>query len=461
MQSIRLPFNWIDILVVPIATSIMEAQPFAIVLLFFSLLLSGKSATVPLNSVSIILLMLGFHWWAQLTEHLKGRSKGKIWAEIVWVFCLLLAFTLIIFTHLALLNNLFFFLCVIALILWFWVRGRRRAQNEFSESQLLFSFKLCFTVLLVVLLITILLNHDIAATLFAAIAIALPLFFLSGLVAISFIRLSATRHETGQASSCIRFDHSHRWSLFLLLAWSLLVAVVLLVESFAFQPLLALLTPLIHFILQFFRLKPPVSHVPVKPTPTPVHPQTNHPLPPEHLTLNPLIQLAIFVILGMIVVAGIILVLVAIVLVADKRREERYANSVEERETLDVRSTLNDRRKRNQERKTKFQLETLAPNSIRARYRELLVATARQEHLQRRPYETPAEYERRLRQVVASLPNKEDEPTNTAILTELTKAYTLERYGRRQISQAQEGYFKRWVQRLVKRIKGKTKRSSR
>jgi hypothetical protein len=458
MRSIRLPFIWIDILVIPIATSIMETQPFAVVLLFFSLLLTGNSANVPLDAVSITLLMLGLHWWAQLGKYMAWRGLSNIRTE-VFQFCgLLLALALTTITHLALLNSVLIFLLVTALVLWFWLRGRRRAQGELSEEHLLFSFKLCFTVLLAVLLITIPVSHAISGTMLATIAISLPLFFLSGLIALSFIRLSATQHEDRRDAFITRFDRTHAWALFLALSWSMLVIVTVLVEVFAFQPLLTLLTPLINAVLtllQFFKLRQPVHHVRVKPTPTPTHIMagsgTSH-----NPTLNPLIFLAIFVILGIIVLAGIIFLLVTVLLARDKRREEERESFKEERETLSVRSTLNERRKRDKQRKTKFRLETLDPNSVRTRYRDLLLATAhRGGDIQRRPDETPAEYQQRLRAVVASIPNKEGEPTNTAILTELTEAYMLERYGRKQTAQAQVGYLKRWVQHLVKRIKSK------
>lgn len=126
----------------------------------------------------------------------------------------------------------------------------------------------------------------------------------------------------------------------------------------------------------------------------------------------------------------------------------------EERERLDVRSILQERRRRKKQHKTKFRLEPLDPNSVRARYRDLLLATARRGgDIQRRPDETPTEYQQRLLAVVATMPNKEGEPSNAAIVTELTEAYTLERYGRKPPEQAQVGYFKRWVPYLVKRIK--------
>jgi hypothetical protein len=459
MRSIHLPFDWIDILVVPVTTSIMEAQPFAVVLLFFSLLLTGNSVNVPLNAVSIVLLMLGLQWWAQVARYLRLRGLGNIRIEVFQLLGLLLALALTMLTYLALLNNALVLLLVVTLVLCFWVRGRRRAQGELTEAQVLFSFKLYLTVLIAVLLITIPVSANVAGTMLAAIAVALPLFFLSGLMALSFLRLSATQHENRRDAFGTHFDRSRAWSLFLALTWTMLVVVTILVESFAFQPLLTLLTPLINAVelfLQSFRLIPPVVHLRVRPTPTPQkHIILGHGTS-ANLTLNPLIFLVIFVILGIIVLVGFLFILVSVLLARDKRREEEFENLKEERETLNVRSTLNERRKREQQRKMKFRLETLDPNSVRARYRDLLLATARHGgNIQRRSNETPAEYQQRLLALVAALPNKEGEPPNADILNELTEAYTLERYGRKQTAPAQVRYLKKWVQLLVKRIKGK------
>ena len=115
----------------------------------------------------------------------------------------------------------------------------------------------------------------------------------------------------------------------------------------------------------------------------------------------------------------------------------------EEREALDARSILNERRRRKKQGKTKFRLKPLNPNSVRARYRDLLLATAhRGGTIPRLPHETPTEYQQRLLSVVATIPDKEGEPSNTAIITELTEAYTMERYGKKPPEQAQVGYFK-------------------
>ena len=457
-QSIRLPFDWIDAIAIPVATSIMEAQPIAVVLLFMSLLVTGKSANVPLDAVSIILLLLGLHWWALLVKYIVQRGLDEKLEGASQFFGLLLALALAIVTHRALLADVSGLLLVTVLVLWFWVRGKRRARVEPSEEQLIFSFKLCFIVLLVVLLITLPVNPAIAMPTLAAIALALPLFFVSGLIVLSFVRLSITRHEYRRDAFGTRLDRTRVWSFFLALTWSLLVVATILLELFAFQPLLTLLTPSINaienailFTLQLFARKPPKPpHLRLKPTPVPVTPSHNIPL---HLSLGlPIIILIFAISIAILVVA--LLLLVWFLFTLRRTLFGRVKTKEEERERLDVRSILQERRRRKKQQKTKFRLESLDPNSVRARYRDLLLATARRGGaIQRLPHETPAEYQQRLLSVVATMSNKEGEPSNTAIVTELTEAYTLERYGRKPPEQAQVGYFKRWVSYLVKRIK--------
>ncbi len=436
----------------------METQPFAIVLLFMALLVTGKSADVPLDAASIMLLLLGLYWGMLLVKHVVQRGLNEKLEEPLQYLGLLLALALTIITHPVLLTNVLELVLVAALVLWFWIRSKRRAQVEPSEEQLIFSFKLCFIVLLAVLLVTLPVNSDVAGPTLAAIALALPLFFVSGLIALSFVRLSITRHEYRRDPFGTRLDRTRAWSLFLALTWGLLIIVTILLEIFAFQPLLTLFTPLIivieqiiAFISQLFAQKPqkPIR-LPVTRTPTPFMQSQGGSL---NVALSPLIIIIIFVASIVILVVAFLLI-VWFLLTLRKTLFDRMRSTEEEREALDVRSILKERRRRKNQGKTKFRLEPLNPNSVRARYRDLLLATAhRGGDIPRLPHETPAEYQQRLLSVVATLPIREGEPSNTAIITELTEAYTLERYGRKPPEQAQVGYFKKWVSYLVKRIK--------
>ncbi len=437
----------------------METQPFVVVLLFLTLLLTGKSADVPLDALSITLLMLGLHWWAMLIKYLE-RWKLTVKLEgPLQFFGLLLGLAVTIVIHPLLLTNVSRLLVVIVLVFWFWERGKRRVRIEVDEERLIFSFKLCFIVLLAVLLVTLPVNPAIATPTLAAIALSLPLFFVSGLIALSFVRLSITRRENRRDQFAAQHRRSAAWPLFLALAWSMLTIIALLLETFAFSPLLALFTPIINavenvaiFLWNFFSPNPvPVIHRRPKVIPTPTFTPRSTPIT-LHFSLSLPVIILIFVTSIVILVVSFLLLAWFLFSLRDMFFG-RTAKKEGEQEALDVRSILRERR-RNRQGKAHFRLEPLNPNSIRARYRDLLLATARRGgDIQRFPHETPAEYQQRLLAVIETLPNKEGEPSNATIVRDLTEAYTLERYGRTKPEPKQVGYFKKWIPYLVKRLK--------
>ncbi|HEY6540183.1 MAG TPA: hypothetical protein VIZ18_04560, partial [Ktedonobacteraceae bacterium] len=59
-------FNWIELVAVPLAVSLMEAQPIILMLLFADLLFTGKSDTIPLGESDIVFLLLGSCWWIMI-----------------------------------------------------------------------------------------------------------------------------------------------------------------------------------------------------------------------------------------------------------------------------------------------------------------------------------------------------------------------------------------------------------
>jgi len=135
----------------------------------------------------------------------------------------------------------------------------------------------------------------------------------------------------------------------------------------------------------------------------------------------------------------------------------------EEREALPVQEILKMRREeRRKKKKEELALEALKSGSARARYRELLQTIAESnERLARRPNETPAEYERRLR---AQLPHRaatavdtEQQPSDAVILDTLTQSYARERYGGAQTDAVQRKYLSTWVPHLLKRFTGRAK----
>src|SRR5947207_7354785 len=72
----RASFDWIELLAVPIALSVMETQPIVLVLTFLATLFLGDGNAVLLGAESITLLLLGLHWWARAVSALtQGRSS--------------------------------------------------------------------------------------------------------------------------------------------------------------------------------------------------------------------------------------------------------------------------------------------------------------------------------------------------------------------------------------------------
>src|SRR5436309_14041019 len=75
----RASFNWIELLAVPIALSVMETQPIALGLTFVAIDFVKDSTAVLLDAGSITLLLLGLHWWARAVSALTpGRSRARL-----------------------------------------------------------------------------------------------------------------------------------------------------------------------------------------------------------------------------------------------------------------------------------------------------------------------------------------------------------------------------------------------
>ena len=130
------------------------------------------------------------------------------------------------------------------------------------------------------------------------------------------------------------------------------------------------------------------------------------------------------------------------------------------RESLSRESILKTRRKEQRQRQRTADLVTLEPlnpNSIRARYRELLQELAwNGEKLARRVDETPSEYEKRLLALLKKAPSVEtqgnDMPADPAMLDELTLAYLQERYGGKHARLLHDAYAPAWIPRFVRRL---------
>ena len=449
-------FNWIEILAVPITTSIMETQPIALLLLFGSVLVTGQGEASPLEAGSIFLLLLGLYWWAMLVKYLMQHNLGKRRAIFLQLLGLCVALAVTIGTHRSLIYTIPALIIAGALIIWFWQRGMSRVQAGLNEERLIASFKVGFFALLAMLLLA---AADFASTkgLLPVFAYALPVFFLSGLIALSFTRLASInreyRHQRSSAGGS-QADPTRGWHMPLALLWGAIVALLLGLGLFTFQPILTLLSPLGSALGALFGwIVLLIDRLFKQPQPPII--RTNKPivLPPKQLAPQPYHNPVL------VIVAVIVLVVIVLLIIWVTIREWNPAYNIDEdevRERLAVRSILRARQQKRQGQ-PKVVLEPLDPTSARARYRELLQALARQgSELGRQLNETPTEYQTRLQtffeKTAAEETQKDGTPSAAAILDELTRAYALERYGGQHTDQSQQAYLRRWVPHLMRRL---------
>lgn len=458
----------------PLAASIMETQPVSLVWLAASLLFIRQSQSLPLEAGSITLLMLGLYWWARLVKRITRVRAWKPLPQLLSLLGLLLALTAVIGTHSAFLYNIPALLLTGGLILWFWQRAISRAQAGFDAEKLLVSFRVGFLTLIAILCLAVLNFLPAQAAILNALVPALPLYFLSGLITLSFPHLivvskgerargsvRARQGSRGQAA----FSSTRIWFILMLsLCLAILVAAIAL-EFVAFQSLVSAFTiiwnvvsaPLnaisafITWLLSLSRSTP--VHRSLCVPNTPGCKVLSTPLPAPQAYTNPVLVAAVLI--------GLLLVLVAIVITALRNLSLAYRTEDELREGISLRAFLKARRQRRQrERKAAFELETLEPNSARMRYREFLQAMAhRKDDLARRPDETPTEYQARLSLALRHAQHaqhnparRDDASTEIAILAELTRAYMPERYGEKHSDNRQRTYLRVQVPLLIKRL---------
>src|SRR5947209_3818287 len=154
LAQVRPVFNWIELLAVPLASSIMETQPIALVLLLGATIFTGENATASLSEGSITLLLLGLQWWAMLMQHFVQRGMSADWARFFHPFGLCAACLLTVGTHPALLNNIPALVISLGLVIWFWRRGMILARVGSGDEYMITSFKVGFAVLLAVVVMT-------------------------------------------------------------------------------------------------------------------------------------------------------------------------------------------------------------------------------------------------------------------------------------------------------------------
>jgi hypothetical protein len=482
--------TWLERYAIPIALSVMEAQPAVLIVLLLTLVTTSTLAVQLVSTGSVVLLALGLLWWAMLLEAVLRRTQRARLVGLLYVLGWLAGFGAIgwpYFPHLLTGTSLGALFLDALLVTWFWRRGMRRAQTGFVYGQFITSFKVGFGILLGILLLVILLPQQTGLR--DALADATPVYFLSGLVSISLARLGGIR-QGGQSQDDSQADPTRPW-LFALTAFGLVLLLLTIVIEVifpfhSFEFVLTVLSPvwnaigtllgwllygivfllwpiylLITFLVGLIRGK---GNPPQQPTTGNLHktspkgPQGPPAIPPELYTIGR----------GVLIALAALVILLLIRSFLKRRMIGGLNESVEEvREGLDARSLLGQRwrewwNRRRRKGEAALELELLDPNSARARYRELLLAAQeRGENLSRRPAETPAEYQARLQaQLLHSVPlavrqdadNNVSQPTDDAILEELTDAYERERYGGRRTNEGKRTQLRVWVPQLLKRL---------
>lgn len=450
----------------------METQPIVLTLTLVAVAFLGSSNVLPLGEGSITLLLLGLHWWAKAVSVLTQGKWNTMRVRLLQLLGLFLAVVITLATHVSLLNNTPALFFSIILIIGFWYAGMYRVQAGPNDEYVLTSFKIGLGVLLGVLVLTLFYFTPVPQILQDELTRALPIFFLSGLIGLSFTRIMLIRKEN--ASSARRSsqgDPTRAWLMILTISWIIIMIATFAFEVFGFQTLTAavlllwnglgivtnwlllLLTPLNRVFGQLFPALPRQIRLP-----TPPSGSNNGLFPALPGFVEVIFLFGPLVFLGTLLIMLFYLVIRKILRIwgaapADESEEEI-------RESLSIQSTLKARREEQKQRRQKTSAlatpEPLDPTSARARYRELLQElTWSGEILGRRANETPSEYEKRLLTLLKKAPSHsqgDSTPSDPAMLDELTSAYMQERYGGKHPRLLHDAYVPAWIPRFVRRL---------
>jgi hypothetical protein len=449
----------------------METQPILLGLQLFAPYFFGSDEQMLPAAATITLLLLGFHWWAMWSNsssgwfYTAGIAPG-MFKVLFNLLAILFALAILILVNLALLNDIMLLILRLILIGWAWKRGQNYIQAGMYEEQLILTFKIGFIALLFVLVFAL---RDLASNntlLNDALLRDLPIFFLAGMLALSFSRLNTFKKEQERNPGSARRASTNTWFVVMTVTWIALVALSIALEGLPsnvlqtlFSPLwylLGLLASLVLAALGFIaNLFPTGSGASLPSIQGPQLPNQPEQQVPQQVIQHASNQAMFLKTPIEIILVVLILLIILLLILKSKKRVVSIDEEEEIRESLDRDAILRERRAERTARQKPSPLEPLEPSSARALYREFLIAMAEQdEQLQRRANETPDEYKKRLLDVARHLPAGEDQsaPPDLTVLNELTQAYTRERYGAQQLTSERQGYLRQWVPVLAQRL---------
>ncbi len=387
---------------------------------------------------------------------------------------IVVALALLAVTHLTMITEPTFLFLALTLTGWSWKRGADRTKAGLNEEQLINAFKIGFITLLISMVFVLLSVHASSheqdnETLLRD----LPIFFLAGMITLSFTRIGIIKKEQARHAVGERREKMGSWLIVLTVTWTVLVIVSIMLETLPLQTIMALLSPLwsvldllasvIIYILDFIvtissglfsfviSLILLLFHLQA----TPQRAQPAHAAQAAQTMQD--ISMLIFV-LRIVVVVLIILATIVITRFLQKRRrasDDTLDEEEEVREGLDINQVLRARREERKQRQQAFTLAALDQDSVRARYRDFLLAmAARGEDFVHHTHETPAEYQARILHAAQNIPAPDaaNIPTDPAILSALTQAYNRERYGGKQTNPTQQNFLRQWVPHLIQRL---------
>lgn len=452
----------------------METQPIAIALLLLVPNVFGAGSTYP-DAASITFLLLFLHWWSMGTRYVFERrgASPRIFTfyDILGILVALVALTV---THLEAIADPTFLFVALVVTGWSWKRGADRSRAGLNEGQMITAFKIGFITLLFVLVFALLALFAGLSDLSNALLRGLPIFFLMGMITLSFTRIGIIKREQAQHAMGKRREKMGSWLAALTTTWIILVAGSIALEALPLETIKELLSPLwyvlgllalaIAYALDFLAtLSSNLLALIIALMVLLFHTQNNQPPPPAlrpaqaiHASQDSGILLFI---LRILLVVVIIIATILITRFLQKRRQSGQDDALDEeeevREGLDINQILRARREGRRQRQQALPLAALDSDSMRARYRDFLTAmAARGEDFTRHPQETPAEYQRRILHAARNIPapGDTDTPVDSTILETLTRAYSLERYGGRQAHDEQHNFLRRWMPHLVQRF---------